>query len=59
MFKNRRVLGLAAVLAVATTGLAACSSSGGKQATQSATANGAGKVAFWLTTFGLASICAA
>src|SRR5437868_2669552 len=43
MFKNPRVLGLAAVLAVAATGLAACSSSGGKKATESTAANNAGK----------------
>jgi simple sugar transport system substrate-binding protein len=39
MFKNRRALGLAAVLAIAGTGLAACSG-GGKQATSSSTGGG-------------------
>src|SRR3954453_12492968 len=43
MFKKPRVLGLAAGLAVAATGLAACSSSGGKKATESSAANNAGK----------------
>jgi simple sugar transport system substrate-binding protein len=43
MFSNPRALGLAAVLAVAATGLAACSSSGGKAATESTAAPQAGK----------------
>src|SRR3954454_5902257 len=43
MLKNPRVLGLAAVLAVAATGLAACSASGGKAATESTAATNAGK----------------
>jgi simple sugar transport system substrate-binding protein len=43
MFKNPRVLGLAAGLAVAATGLAACSSSGGKQATETSAGSNAGK----------------
>jgi simple sugar transport system substrate-binding protein len=42
MFKNPRALGLAAVLATAATGLAACSSSGGRAATQSASGSNAG-----------------
>src|SRR3954449_10990783 len=43
MFSNPRALGLAAVLAVAATGLAACSSSGGKAASESTSANNAGQ----------------